>query len=40
MQHVAFGAPLVVGGGLKILYDVLLYGSFRNLKPPEEKRNL
>jgi predicted MFS family arabinose efflux permease len=36
MQHVAFGAPLVLGGGLKIVYDVLLYGSFRKLKPPEE----
>jgi len=40
MQHVAFGAPLVVGGGLKIVYDVLLYHSFRNVRPPEEKRNL
>ena len=39
MQHVAFGAPLVVGGGLKVIYDGLLYRSFRNLRPPEERRN-
>jgi MFS family permease len=38
MQHVAFGTPLVVGGGLKVVYDVLLYGSFRKVKPPEERR--
>jgi predicted MFS family arabinose efflux permease len=40
MQHVAFGAPLVVGGGLKVVYDLLLYGSFRRLKPPEERERL
>jgi predicted MFS family arabinose efflux permease len=40
MQHVAFGAPLVVGGGLKVVYDLLLYGSFRRLKPPEEREQL
>jgi MFS family permease len=40
MQHVAFGAPLVVGGGLKIVYDVLLYASFRKVKPPEEMLHL
>ena len=39
MQHVAFGAPLVVGGGLKIIYDALLYRSFRSVKPPEERGN-
>jgi MFS family permease len=36
MQHVAFSAPLVLGGGMKVLYDVLLYRNFRHLKPPEE----
>jgi MFS family permease len=36
MQHVALAGPLVIGGGLKIAYDVLLYGSFRHLRPPEE----
>jgi len=37
MQHVAFSAPLALGGSLKILYDVLLYRSFRGIKPPEEQ---
>ena len=36
MQNVAFSAPLVLGGGAKISYDLLLYRAFRNLKPPEE----
>jgi len=36
MQNVAFAAPLVAGGGLKIGYDLLLYRKFRNIKPPEE----
>jgi len=30
-------APFFISGGLKILYNLLLYHSFRNLKPPEEK---
>jgi len=30
--------PLVVGGAMKIVYDVLLYRAFRNLRPPEELR--
>jgi MFS family permease len=38
MQSIAFSAPLVAGGGLKIGYDVLLYRAFRHLKPPEEQR--
>ena len=37
MQDVAFVTPLLVGAGLKILYDVLLYFSFCRLKPPEEQ---
>ena len=37
MQNVAFSAPLVLGGGAKISYDLLLYRAFRNLKPPEER---
>jgi MFS family permease len=36
MQAVALSAPLFVGGGLKIGYDLLLYAAFRRLKPPEE----
>lgn len=30
------GAPFFVAGGLKVVYDLLLYHSFRGLKPPEE----
>src|SRR5574337_1165068 len=30
------GAPFFVAGGLKVVYDLLLYRSFRGLKPPEE----
>jgi MFS family permease len=37
MQNVAFSAPLVIGSGSKISYDVLLYRSFRKLHPPEEQ---
>ena len=29
--------PLLLCGGLKILYDLLLLAAFRNLKPPEER---
>jgi predicted MFS family arabinose efflux permease len=36
MQTLTFSAPLIVGGGLKIGYDVLLYRKFRYIKPPEE----
>ena len=37
MQVFPFSAPLFVGGSAKVAYDVLLYRSFRGLKPPEEK---
>jgi len=37
MQQVALGIPLFLGGGLKIIYDVALYFSFRRLQPPEEQ---
>lgn len=36
MQALTFSAPLLVGGGAKVTYDLLLYKSFRALKPPEE----
>jgi MFS family permease len=32
-----FSAPFFLCGGLKIIYDLLLYRSFKQLKPPEEK---
>ena len=31
------GAPFVIAGGLKVLYDILLYRRFRALRPPEEQ---
>ena len=38
MQGVALATPLIVGGAMKIGYDVLLYFSFRGVKPPEERQ--
>jgi predicted MFS family arabinose efflux permease len=38
MQHVALAGPLMIGGTLKILYDLLLYRAFRHVRPPEEER--
>ena len=36
MKVLSFSAPLLVGGAAKVAYDLLLYKSFRGLKPPEE----
>src|SRR5438128_3179578 len=36
MHVLSFSAPLLVGGAAKVAYDLLLYKSFRGLKPPEE----
>jgi MFS family permease len=33
-----FGWPLVICGGLKIIYDLLLLKMFRSVKPPEEEQ--
>ena len=33
MTSIALSAPFVIGGGLKIVYDVLLYMTFRDVKP-------
>lgn len=38
MQALALGAPIMAAAGLKILYDALLYVSFRKLKAPEERQ--
>lgn len=38
MKSLALGFPLVIGGSMKILYDGMLYLSFRHLRPPEERR--
>jgi MFS family permease len=37
MQGFSLMTPLVVGAAMKITYDILLWRSFRNLKPPEER---
>ena len=40
MQNFAFSAPLVIGGGMKVTYDVVLYRAFRKARAPEEKEQL
>jgi MFS family permease len=32
----ALGLPFFVAGGLKIVYDLLVFAAFRNVRPPEE----
>jgi MFS family permease len=36
MQALGLAAPLLAGAGIKIVYDLLLFASFRRLRPPEE----
>ena len=38
MQVVGLGVPFLLGGGLKIVYDLMLFAMFRHLRPPEERR--
>jgi MFS family permease len=38
MRGLSIGAPLFVGAGMKIVYDLLLYAAFRGHRPPEEIR--
>ncbi len=35
MSSVALAAPFVIGGALKILYDLLLYATFKEIKPKD-----
>ena len=37
IQSLWLSAPFVIGGVLKIAYDIGVYFSFRKIKPPEEK---
>lgn len=37
MSGTALLAPLVIGGAMKIAYDLMLYRAFRHLRPPEER---
>ena len=32
----SFGWPLIIAGGVKIVYDLLLLANFRSVRPPEE----
>jgi MFS family permease len=38
MKALSFSAPLLLGGGAKVTYDLLLYLSFRRVRPPEEMK--
>ena len=37
LSRTTFGWPLVIGGSIKALYDLLLLARFRDLRPPEEQ---
>ncbi len=37
MQAASLAAPLFIGAGMKIAYDLLLWRAFRRLRPPEER---
>jgi MFS family permease len=37
LNATTFGWPLLIGGALKVIYDVALLFMFRNVKPPEER---
>jgi MFS family permease len=37
LQRSDFGWPLIIGGGLKATYDLVLLGLFREIRPPEER---
>lgn len=37
LANVWLGTPLVAAGALKLAYDLLIYGTFRKLRPPEER---
>ncbi|MFN3254330.1 MAG: MFS transporter [Ilumatobacter sp.] len=36
LSQTSFGWPLIAGGIIKIIYDLLLLAQFRHLRPPEE----
>jgi MFS family permease len=37
IQSISLSAPFVIGGALKVAYDIALFLNFRNVKPPEEE---
>ncbi|HYV86417.1 MAG TPA: MFS transporter [Patescibacteria group bacterium] len=38
MQGMSLGTPLLIGGAMKIAYDLALWTAFRRVRPPEERR--
>jgi MFS family permease len=36
MQFIGIGTPFLVAGAIKATYDVLLWLTFKDIKPPEE----
>jgi hypothetical protein len=36
ISTLGLGAPFIAAGSLKIAYDLMIYSSFRKIKPPEE----
>jgi MFS family permease len=36
MQFIGLSIPFLIAGGLKATYDIMLYFTFRHIKPPEE----
>jgi predicted MFS family arabinose efflux permease len=37
MHDSSLAMPLLLGAGMKVAYDLMLYRAFRHLKPPEER---
>ena len=38
LANPALGLPFLLGGGLKVVYDLWIFAVFRKVKPPEEKK--
>lgn len=38
MQAVSLSSPFLIGGSLKIIYDIAVYFNFRKIRPPEEQK--
>ena len=38
IQGLSLLTPLLLGSGMKIVYDLLLYAAFKKLRPPQERR--
>lgn len=37
IHSLSLSAPFIIGGALKIAYDIIIYINFKKIKPPEEK---